>query len=205
MRASLLAVAALAWAGALPAQSIGGHPEGLMISLRAVMIPGYDYHMHDWQTLPPGDRTHQADAGVGMGLWLGWGFTDWLALYGGFDLAGHSSDNFDGGISGNYFDLGLRFSAPIEGSVIPFGELAIGSEGFTGDPSEDTDDGIIWVGDEIGSDIFAWTVGGGLQMGVFELALHYTRGTFPDDDQAYTGALSSLRVTAGLTLWFDVF
>ena len=43
----------------------------------------------------------------------------------GFDLAGHDSENFEGGIGGNYFDLGLRFSAPVEGTVIPVAELAI--------------------------------------------------------------------------------
>lgn len=120
-------------------------PTGLMMSFAGSAVPGFSYGENgfDGNGLPV-HETREADVGYGVGMGLGWGFTRWLALYGRFDLVfGHDSDDYEGGISTDFFEAGARLSLPLSRRMVPYANLAYSNFGMTADPTPCTPYGLL--------------------------------------------------------------
>ncbi len=139
--------------------------------------------------------------GGGFGIFVGWGFTDWLSVHGGFDFTGHdvSGERYNHG-SVFYAELGLRLQIPMEG-LTPYASLAYGSRIFSMSKTSQNDN-TIFIYNEL-SDVGASTVsyGGGVRISVFDFSYMVSSASYPDEriESFATG-----RFRIGMSLVFDV-
>jgi hypothetical protein len=207
----LLAAAATAQTG----PSIGGPgavPSGLVLGFRLTANPGFGYteEVYDEAASGPGvivTRMVDRDVatGMGVGLLIGWSVRPWWLVYGSIDFAGHESEDW-AQFTTNYYELGTRLSLPA-GAVYPYAVVAYTNHGVTADPYEDTPT-TIYVGGERIHNVSAITFGAGLQIGVLDIGLLRTSGSFPEPEPGYygefRGPLRSARLVIGCNVWFDL-
>ncbi|KPU83244.1 hypothetical protein JI57_01940 [Psychromonas sp. PRT-SC03] len=97
-------------------------------------------------TGPSNDSTSAIDANVGAGIFVGYNFTNWFALEGGYTYLGEMKNNDDLGITTNTIELVTKFTWQttdnldlfVKGGA--FGYKTDGNDSYTG--TQDNNDGI---------------------------------------------------------------
>lgn len=209
-------------AGAQPA-FLAPRAEGLLIGARGFYAPGFTYD-ETFCVIPEDPilgescfvtMPEEAENGFGGGLLIGYGFTPWLTVFGSIDFAEHGSDRYDS-IVADYFEAGVRVTAPIESPVRPYATATLGSRGVTldrfggsGTPSDP-----FIVGDTSSEDVFGYTLGIGLQYSILDIGYQLGQADFGSDLETTTDGFSegspisntvtTHRVSVGISIWFDL-
>lgn len=153
---------------------------GLYFDIHLPIHLPYDYYYEQynlWGQLYDEKLTFKT--GFGIGFYLGWGFTRWLTLMGGFDFAMHPKpDNYWTSASTDYIRVGLKTTLPIHNSKLaPYATLEWGSRSI--DMSRSTRTGnLVTIYDEwyVWKNSIHW--GFGMVAGYFDLGFKTTNAGF---------------------------
>lgn len=184
--------------GTLQAQSA----TGIFIDVHYTRTPSFDVRMAGYgETGNDTTFTEPHDGGGGFGIHIGWGISQWITVYGGFDLSGHDvrGARYNHG-SVFHAELGARLQVPL-GDAIPYVTVAYGSRIF-GMSNTSQSGNTIFIYSEL-SDVSASTLafGGGLRISVFDLSYVVSSASYPGER---IESFTTSRIRLGVSLYFGL-
>lgn len=204
MRHTAIAILLCFLSNALFAQSDnrGSQLTGIFIDLHYTHTPSFNVRMRGFgETGNDTTFTEPHDGGGGFGIHIGWGISQWISVYGGFDLSGHDV----GGARYNhgsifYAELGTRLQLPL-GDVTPYVTAAFGSRIFSMSNTSQSGN-TIFIYDEL-SDVGASTLsfGGGLRIYFFDVSYIVSSASYPEEG---IESFTTPRIRLGISLYFPL-